>query len=127
MAGLLFVVCSAIEELYRVGKVFIQSDGSFERCWKYVLETRQEIFIKRYVDYLDNSDCAIGKSGFNHLLSSSLRNHEENSFWWGNTPDDNMAYQEIYEFTPYDVVDYASIKVSYSPYCNCKVLMLQFK
>lgn len=114
MAGLVFVVCSAIEELYRVGKVFIQSDGSFERCWKYVVETRQELFIKRYVDYLDNSDCVIGKKQFDNSnnFPSLLRNQEENSFWWGYTPDNNMAYQEIYEFTPYDVVDYASIKVS---------------
>ncbi len=120
MAGLLFVVCSAVDELYRVGKVFIQSDFSFERCWKYVLETRQEYFIKRYLDYLDNSDCAFGKSEFDDSvpLSASLRNKGENSFWWGYTPDSTMAYQEIYEFVPYDVVDYASIKVSYFPYCR---------
>lgn len=117
MAGLFFVVCSAIEEFYRVGKVFIQSDGSFERCWKYVLETRQENFIKRYLDYLDNSDCGIGKGVFDNglVISSSFRYQGENNCWWGNMPDNNiMAYQEIYEFTPYDVVDYVSIKVSIS-------------
>lgn len=114
MAGLFFVVCSAIEEMYRVGKVFIQSDGSFERCWNYVLETRQQIFIKRYLEYLDNSDCAKGKRLFDNglLISSSFRNQGETNCWWGNMPDNNMAYQEIYEFTPYDVVDYVSIKVS---------------
>lgn len=119
MAGLFFVVCSTIEELYRVGKVFIQSDGSFERCWKYVLETRQEIFIKRYLNYLDNRAYGIGEKGFDNSLSiTSFDNQRENNFWWGNTPDKNMAYQEIYEFTPYDVVDYVSVKVSsIIPYC----------
>lgn len=115
MAGLLFVVCSAVEELYRVGKVFIQSDGSFDQCWKYVLETRQERFIKRYLDYLDNRDCAVVKTVFDNN-KSSLRNREDNT-WWGNTPDNNdMAYQEIYEFTPSDIVDYVSITVSFIPY-----------
>lgn len=117
MAGLIFVVCGAIDELYRVGRVFIQSDGSLERCWKYLLETRQEIFIKRYLDYLDNSDCDIGKKAFDNdrVISSSLRNQEESNFWWGDTPVNNMAYQEIYEFTPSDLVDCAIIKVSYAP------------
>lgn len=124
MAGLLFVVCSAIEELYRVGRVFIQSDGSLEQCWKYLIETRQEHFINRYLKYLDSrdnnySDWAIGKREFDNLSSSpsSSQNREGNSFWWGgDTPDSIMAYQEIYEHTPYDdVVDFAIIKVSYFP------------
>lgn len=119
MAGLLFVVCSAFEELYRVGKVFIQSDGSFQQCWKYILETRQEIFIKRYLDYLDNSDCAFGKTEFDNSLaiSSSLRHKEKDNTWWDTPDDDTMAYREIYEFTPYDEVDYVTINVSFIPYC----------
>lgn len=121
MAGLLFVVCSAVDELYRIGKVYIQSDGSFERCWNYVLETRQENFIKRYLHYLDTS--AVVTSEFDNGIvqqSSTSRNKIENSFWsGGTTPDNSMAYQEIYEYTPYDVVDYAIIKVSYSFFIYC--------
>lgn len=127
MAGLFFVVCSSIEELCRVGKVFIESGGSIEQCWKYVRETRQEIFIKRYLDYLDNSDCAIGKSIFDKSLvisSSSLKNRGENKHWWDFTQDnDTMAYQEIYEHTASDLVDYVSIEVSFIPYC-CDVIPL---
>lgn len=112
MAGLFFVVCGAIEELYRVGKVFVQSDGSFDQCWKYVQETRQERFIKRYLDYLDNRECAIGKTVFaNSKLP--VRKQENNNCWWDNTPDNNtMAYQEIYEFTPSDEMDYVTFTVS---------------
>lgn len=116
MAGLLFVVCSAIDELYRIGKIFIQSDGSVERCWKYVLETRHESFIKRYLAHLDGDSCALSKEEFDNdfISASSSKNYEENNSWWGNTPDNNMAYQEIYEFTPddFEVVDYATVKVS---------------
>lgn len=113
MAGLMFVVCSAIDELYRIGKLFIQSDGSFERCWKYILETRHENFVKRYLAYLDNNNCASGNEEFDNgaVSSSSLINSKENSFWWGYTPDSEMSCEEVFEFVPYDVVDYASIKV----------------
>lgn len=127
MAGLFFVVCSAIEELYRVGKVFIQSDGSFERCWQYVLETRQELFIKRYLDFLDNSDSEIGNRTFDNGLIISSRNQGGNCYWYGNTPDKNMAYQEIYEFTPSDEVDYAIIKVSLVPYCRFITIVTRYR
>lgn len=53
MAALVCILYSVSVDLYRVGRVFIESGGSIGDCLNYLQEKREIILIERYLEHID--------------------------------------------------------------------------
>lgn len=55
MAALVFIVGSVCEQIYRIGSILLRSNGSIDECWNYMIESRQQYLIAKYLKLLDKN------------------------------------------------------------------------
>lgn len=56
MAALIIHTCSILEQVFRVGCVFIRTNGSINDCWQFILTERRNFLINKYLkQIIDNN------------------------------------------------------------------------
>lgn len=75
MAAIVFILGSVCVDLYRIGRVFAHSGGSFSECWEFITDQRQQHLINLYLKRL-----ARGRRGCDTETASSLRPYLDSGY-----------------------------------------------
>lgn len=56
MAALILYTCSILEQVFRIGCVFVRTNGSINDCWQFILTERRNFLINKYLkEIIDNN------------------------------------------------------------------------